>query len=85
MSGQRNIVGLCAIRDVVEGRKKHVDDTKCGRKPGFGHNVSHSARKTNRMFQLNLQSHKLQIGDDATPRKYQICTQCMRTMVKDQI
>ena len=31
----------------------------CGKKPQFGHNVSHSMRKTNRKFMPNIQKTKV--------------------------
>jgi large subunit ribosomal protein L28 len=46
----------------------------------YGHNVSHSNRKTNRRFNLNLQSRRLLI--DGEMRRVKICTRCLRTMVK---
>jgi large subunit ribosomal protein L28 len=52
----------------------------CHRKPMYGHNVSHSNRKTNRRFNLNLQSRRLLI--DGEMKRVKICTRCLRTMVK---
>lgn len=52
----------------------------CHRKPMYGHNVSHSNRKTNRRFNLNLQSRRLLI--DGEWKRLKICTRCLRTMVK---
>lgn len=52
----------------------------CHRKPMYGHNVSHSNRKTNRRFNLNLQSRRLVI--DGEMKRVKICTRCLRTMVK---
>lgn len=52
----------------------------CRRKPMYGHNVSHSNRKTNRRFNLNLQSRRLMI--DGEMQRVKICTRCLRTMVK---
>jgi len=49
----------------------------CGKKPLSGHNVSHSNRKTNRRFELNLQNKKLNFG--AGKIKVRICTACLRT------
>ena len=46
----------------------------------YGHNVSHSNRKTNRRFNLNLQSRRLLI--DGEMKRVKICTRCLRTMVK---
>ena len=52
----------------------------CGRGPAFGHNVSHSKRRTNRMFRLNIQRATLYQGGQA--RKANICTRCLRTLTK---
>jgi len=52
----------------------------CGRGPAFGHNVSHSKRRTNRMFRLNIQ--RATIYKDGQPQKVNICTRCLRTMTK---
>jgi large subunit ribosomal protein L28 len=53
----------------------------CGRGPGFGHNVSHSKRRTNRMFRINIQRQT--IYKDGKPSKVNICTRCLRTMHKE--
>lgn len=52
----------------------------CHRKPQYGHNVSHSNRKTNRRFVVNVQHRRLPI--DGVMRNVYICTRCMRTMMK---
>lgn len=52
----------------------------CGRGPGFGHNVSHSKRRTNRMFRINIQ--RATIYKDGRPQKVNICTRCLRTITK---
>lgn len=52
----------------------------CGRGPGFGHNVSHSKRRTNRMFRINIQRATIDV--DGLPRKVNICTRCLRTLSK---
>jgi large subunit ribosomal protein L28 len=57
----------------------------CGKIPGFGHNVSHSARKTNRMWMPNIQHKMIQLKGETAPVKRNICTQCMRTLQKDRV
>lgn len=52
----------------------------CGKGPGFGHNVSHSNRKTNRMFKANIQRATIQV--DGRPKQVNICTRCLRTLTK---
>jgi large subunit ribosomal protein L28 len=53
----------------------------CGRGPGFGHNVSHSKRRTNRMFRLNIQ--RATIYQSGIERKVNLCTRCLRTLHKE--
>lgn len=52
----------------------------CARKPQYGSKVSHSNRHTNRRFQVNTQHRRLVI--DGKVRNVQICTRCLRNMVK---
>lgn len=52
----------------------------CGKGPGFGHNVSHSKRRTNRMFRVNLQ--RITVNRNGTQRSLNACTRCIRTMYK---
>ncbi len=52
----------------------------CKRKPGYGHKVSHSNRKTNRRFVVNVQHRRL-THNGVTHHMY-VCTRCLRTMVK---
>jgi large subunit ribosomal protein L28 len=86
-----NLCGLGSIRgnDTAKkvfrkgGKRKLAGKCeRCGKTPGYGHNVSHSNRKTNRMWMPNIQSKKVQLDGDDAPRKHNICTQCMRTLLK---
>ena len=52
----------------------------CRRTSQYGHSVSHSNRKTNRRFLVNIQRRRLVI--DGTPRNVNVCTRCLRTMLK---
>ncbi len=49
---------------------------KCGKKPMFGNNVSHSHRKTRRRFDLNL--HKINVNENGTMKKIKICSACLK-------
>jgi large subunit ribosomal protein L28 len=49
----------------------------CGKAVAFGHNVSHSNRKTNRMWRPNVQKAVLLIKGE--PQKVHACTRCIRT------
>ncbi len=53
----------------------------CGKTPQFGHNVSHSNRKTNRQFKPNIQRVKI-MQNGRLVSKY-MCAKCIRTMSKD--
>ncbi len=53
----------------------------CGKKPSFGHNVSFSKRRTNRMWRPNIQKTTL-MTPSGQPVQVKICTRCMRTLVK---
>lgn len=52
----------------------------CGKTTTFGHNVSFSKRRTNRQFKANIQRKRLTI--EGTPIRVDICTRCMRTLMK---
>jgi large subunit ribosomal protein L28 len=46
----------------------------------YGHNVSHSNRKTNRRWLPNVQKTTVLVG--GTRRRIDACTRCMRTLRK---
>ena len=49
----------------------------CNKKPGFGHNVSHSHRRTNRRWDPNIQTVRVDAGGGNT-RRLQVCTSCIK-------
>ncbi len=53
-----------------------------GKEPQFGHNVSHSNRKTNRRFEPNLQ--RATLYSDALGRgvPIRVCTRALRSVVR---
>ena len=53
----------------------------CGKGPMFGHNVSHSKKKTNRIFRPNIQRKRLMLNGEY--RRVNICTRCLRTLSRD--
>ena len=53
----------------------------CGKTPQFGHNVSHSHRKTKRQFKANIQRVKV-LENGRLVSKY-LCARCIRNMSKD--
>lgn len=48
----------------------------CGKKPSFGHNVSHSQRKTPRRWDPNVQNIKVVEGK--TVKRKMVCTKCLK-------
>ncbi|MBI2862476.1 MAG: 50S ribosomal protein L28 [Chloroflexi bacterium] len=54
----------------------------CGKTATFGHNVSHSKRRTPRKFSPNVLKHRLMI--DGVLMQVSICTRCLRTLQKAQ-
>jgi large subunit ribosomal protein L28 len=48
----------------------------CGRKPGFGMQVSHSHRRSNRRWQPNIQKVRALI--DGSPRRVHVCAKCLK-------
>ncbi|MBQ9886078.1 MAG: 50S ribosomal protein L28 [Lachnospiraceae bacterium] len=49
----------------------------CQKGAHFGHNVSHSNRKTNRMWSSNVKSVKVNVNGSA--KKMYVCTSCLRS------
>jgi len=48
----------------------------CGKKTSFGNNVSHSHKKTRRIFKPNLQKARVEL--DGKVKNISICTGCMK-------
>jgi len=48
----------------------------CGKKPMFGHNVSHANYKTLRRFNPNLQ--RIRVKVDGQTRRMWVCTRCIQ-------
>ncbi|HEB76094.1 MAG TPA: 50S ribosomal protein L28 [Nitrospirae bacterium] len=49
----------------------------CGKTRAVGNNISHSHRKTKRVFKPNLQ--RIRILTDGGPRRTYVCTRCIRS------
>lgn len=49
----------------------------CGKTPQFGHNVSHSKRRTNRRWLPNI--HPATLIKDGKKVRLKLCTRCLRT------
>jgi len=52
----------------------------CNKGIMYGHNVSHSKRRTARIFRPNLQKKKIVIG--GVTRQVKLCTNCIKLMRK---
>ena len=52
----------------------------CGKGVVFGHQVSHSNRKTNRAWKPNIR--KVKVSVDGTVKTVPMCARCLRTMKK---
>ena len=52
----------------------------CEKAIQFGHNVSHSKRRTNRMWMPNIQKATLVV--DGAPKQLNVCSRCLRTQHK---
>lgn len=48
----------------------------CGKGAHFGNNVSHSNRKSNRIWKSNVKSVKVNVNGNS--RKMNVCTRCLR-------
>jgi large subunit ribosomal protein L28 len=48
----------------------------CGKGAQHGHNVSHSKRRTNRVFKPNLHESRVWVGSGY--KKLKLCTKCLR-------
>ena len=49
----------------------------CGKGAHFGNNVSHSHRRSNRMWKSNIKSVKCNVN--GTPKKLYVCASCLRS------
>lgn len=49
---------------------------KCGKKPLFGNNVSHSHRKSRRRWTPNIQQST--VVENGVAKKLNLCTKCMK-------
>ena len=49
----------------------------CAKGPGFGHNVPWSKKKTNRRWNPNIQTVRVQVAPGNT-RRQNVCTSCLK-------
>lgn len=55
----------------------------CGKGVMYGHNVSHSKRRTRKVFKPNLHSARIETTTGFVRLK--LCTKCLRTIKKVQL
>ena len=60
--------------------KKNLKCDLCGKSPQFGHNVSHSKRRTNRRSLPNIQPAKIIVNGQL--KRLNLCTRCLRSQHK---
>ncbi|MCL1908708.1 MAG: 50S ribosomal protein L28 [Holophagaceae bacterium] len=48
----------------------------CGKKPQFGHKISHAHNVSNRRWLPNLQSVRALVN--GTPKRIRVCTSCLQ-------
>ncbi len=49
----------------------------CGKGAHFGNNVSHSHKKTNRMWKSNIKRVRCKVN--GVPKRLYVCTQCLKS------
>lgn len=54
--------------------------SNCGKGVMYGHNVSHSKRRTRKIFKPNLHPARISLGGQSV--KLKLCTKCQRTFKK---
>jgi large subunit ribosomal protein L28 len=64
--------GRIRIREVPMSRQCEV----CGKKPQFGHNVSHANNVTNRRWNPNIQRVRALLN--GVPKRMRVCTSCIQ-------
>ncbi|HRZ79279.1 MAG TPA: 50S ribosomal protein L28 [bacterium] len=50
----------------------------CGKKPQFGHNVSHANNKTQKIQNPNVQKIKIK-AESGQAKRANVCTRCLRS------
>jgi large subunit ribosomal protein L28 len=48
----------------------------CGKKPGFGNNISHSHRRTRRRWNPNIQKMRAMVN--GSPKRVAVCMKCLK-------
>jgi large subunit ribosomal protein L28 len=50
----------------------------CGKKPLYGHNVSHANNRTKRRWNINLRTVKAKL-ESGRVKRIRVCTRCIRS------
>ena len=64
-------------KTIIQGGAVMAKCAVCGKGAHFGNNVSHSHRRSNRMWKSNIKSVKAVVN--GTPKKIYVCTQCLKS------
>ena len=54
----------------------------CEKAAHFGIKVSHSHRRSNKMWKSNIK--KVKVNDNGTPKKIYVCTSCLRSVLVER-
>ena len=88
-AGDARPAGVSSARGGPGGSDKHFVNTDiqeipvaancdvCGKGPSFGHNISHSHRRTKRRWNPNIQRVRTLV-DGVTPKRINVCTSCLK-------
>ncbi len=55
----------------------------CGKGAHFGNNVSHSHKKTNRMWKSNIKRVRCKVN--GVPKRLYVCTRCLKSDKVDRV
>ena len=64
-------------KTIIQGGAVMAKCAVCGKGAHFGNNVSHSHRRSNRMWKSNIKSVKCNVN--GTPKKLYVCASCLRS------
>jgi large subunit ribosomal protein L28 len=70
--------GIYTCIDLILGERTPVAAVcdLCGKRPGFGHNVPWSKKKTNRRWNPNIQRVRAIVA--GSPKRLNVCTSCIK-------
>jgi large subunit ribosomal protein L28 len=72
MIGWKFFGSFCSIERCPMSRQCAI----CGKKPQFGHNISHAHNVTNRRWLPNLQRVRALVN--GVPKRIRVCTSCLQ-------